>query len=50
MTGGNFIDLCLRGFYDNFPIRSEPFEYDHSLVNRYISIYVLLYMHSFIYI
>jgi hypothetical protein len=34
LTGGNFIDLCLRGFYDNFPIRNEPFEYDHSLVNR----------------
>ena len=34
LTGGNFIDLCLRGVYDNEPVRFEPFEYDHSVVNR----------------
>jgi cyclophilin family peptidyl-prolyl cis-trans isomerase len=34
LTGGNFVDLCLRGQYNNEPIRFDPFEYDHDVVNR----------------
>ena len=34
LTGGNFVDLCLRGQYNNEVVRFEPFEYDHGIVNR----------------
>ena len=34
LTGGNFVDLCLKGIYNNVPVNFEPFEYDHESVNR----------------
>ena len=34
LTGGNFVDLCLKGVYNNVPVNFEPFEYDHDVVNR----------------
>ena len=34
LTGGNFVDLCLKGIYNNVPVQFEPFEYDHDVVNR----------------
>ena len=34
LTGGAFVDLCLKGYYDNIPVRCEPFEFDGEAVLR----------------
>ena len=34
LTGGAFVDLCLKGYYDNLPVRSVPFEFDGEAVPR----------------
>ena len=34
LTGGSFVDLCLKGYYDNIPVRCEPFEFDGETVLR----------------
>ena len=34
LTGGNFVDQCLKGIYNNVPVKFDPFEYDHEVVNR----------------
>jgi hypothetical protein len=34
LTAGNFVDLCMKGFYDDLPVAEEPFEYGGSTVRR----------------
>lgn len=34
LTGGSFVELCLKGFYNNIPVRCEPFDFDGESVLR----------------
>jgi peptidylprolyl isomerase len=36
LTAGNFVDLCLRGFYDGLPVYEDVFEQDGSTAKRKI--------------
>lgn len=34
LTGGSFLDLCLRGYYNQIPVRCDPFEFEGDRVMR----------------
>jgi hypothetical protein len=34
INGGSFVDLCLRGYYNQLPVRCEPFEFEGERVLR----------------